>query len=149
MNSRLNKKRRAFCSFSTPTDVSRAKQSVGFSVYSRARADVVFTIASHGSTEFLRIHAEWLTARKLAFLKVPLADGRLTFCLQSGAAEVHCIVAGPSPRGDFKHCVVARVTGSELTPTPIHDPHPEGGMLAGPAEWAGFFVASGAHLATV
>lgn len=87
-------------------------------------------------TDYLDALNAFLAARGLCFLKVDLAAaGALPF----KTGPTLCVAAGPSPRGDFKHAVVARVEGVQVVP--VHDPHPQGGMLAGPAVWAGFFVA--------
>jgi hypothetical protein len=44
-----------------------------------------------------------------------------------------CIVSGPSPRGDFDHAIVGRMTGAEGAELyeVVHDPHPEGTGIAG------------------
>ena len=73
----------------------------------------------------------------MGFQKVPVFEGgRLAFPPPPGAL---CLLAGPSPRGAHKHVVVARVSHEGLL-EPSHDPHPDGTMLAGEAEWAGLFV---------
>ncbi len=76
----------------------------------------------------------WLESRGLAFLKVALTSGKLQFAVDHAL----CILAGPSPRGSHKHAVVARTRGMDFELA--HDPHPDGTGLAGPANWAGFFV---------
>ena len=49
------------------------------------------------------------------------------------APESLAIASGKSPRGDFQHSVVVRVTdGAE--PELVHDPHPSRAGLAGPAK---------------
>mmetsp|Transcript_31439 Transcript_31439/g.60617 ORF Transcript_31439/g.60617 Transcript_31439/m.60617 type:complete len:380 (-) Transcript_31439:192-1331(-) len=84
---------------------------------------------------------EWLRPHRYAFMKVPLADGALPFALHlPGATWCYCILAGPSPRGPHKHCVVGKIVGED-SPAPFHDPFPAGGMLAGPAEWCGVLMA--------
>jgi hypothetical protein len=74
-------------------------------------------------------------------------DGQLPFpCLTNGldgdGHGVLCILAGKSPRGDHKHCVVGVIdpkSGCETSLTVIHDPHPDGTGLDD-FQWAGFFV---------
>lgn len=39
----------------------------------------------------------------------------------------HVIATGPSPRGDFNHCVLVDAWTGEM----VHDPHPSGAGLAG------------------
>lgn len=77
---------------------------------------------------------QWLAKRELVFLKVALADGELAF----ETPKAVCLLAGPSPRGDFKHVIVARTAGKGFES--MHDPHPDAAGLAGPPVWAGFFV---------
>ncbi|KAK3264130.1 hypothetical protein CYMTET_27106 [Cymbomonas tetramitiformis] len=81
---------------------------------------------------------EWLQPN-YAFLKVRLLDGRLEFPFQApDNFSCYCVLAGPSPRGAHKHCVVGKVVDSEFEVA--HDPYPSGGNLAGSPEWAGFFL---------
>lgn len=84
----------------------------------------------------------WIAARGLAFLKVDLQKSENELSFPTGPAL--CVLAGPSPRGAFRHAVVARVAavGRGLVSRfeIVHDPHPDGGGLAGPPVWAGFFV---------
>ena len=48
--------------------------------------------------------------------------------------------AAGSPRGAFKHCVVAAAEGQQLST--LHDPHPDGtGVVEIDGAWAGFLVA--------
>eukprot|EP01060_Flectonema_neradi_P038214 TRINITY_DN7963_c0_g1_i1.p1 TRINITY_DN7963_c0_g1~~TRINITY_DN7963_c0_g1_i1.p1 ORF type:complete len:145 (+),score=22.63 TRINITY_DN7963_c0_g1_i1:45-437(+) len=78
----------------------------------------------------------FLKSRNLMFLKVPLtAEGELPF--PSGAGQ--CVIAGKSPRGDHKHCVVGSTTTSSTKLTLVHDPY-EGGNGLESHEWAGFLV---------
>ena len=79
----------------------------------------------------------WLGRRGMGFQKVALSEGgRLQFPPPEGAL---CLLAGPSPRGVHKHVVVARASAGGVL-VGAHDPHPDGTMLAGDAEWAGLFV---------
>ena len=76
----------------------------------------------------------------LGLVKVPLQpDGRLAF---PGPAGALCVARGASPRGDHGHVVVACVARDGLTLDLVHDPHPDGGGLAGPASWTCFYVAA-------
>lgn len=47
----------------------------------------------------------------------------------------------PLCRGSHKHCVVGRLSGAAAEPEAVHDPHPDGTMLGGTPEWAGFLLA--------
>ena len=77
----------------------------------------------------------WLGERGLTFLKVPLENGRLEF---PPSDRTPCLLAGNSPRGDFRHVVVAETRGIGFHP--LHDPHPDATFLRGDPTWAGFFV---------
>lgn len=110
----------------------------------------IFALDLNDVPNFIRAGADylaavdaWLAPRGLAFVKINLAatNGRLEF----PAGPALCVLAGPSPRGDYKHAVVARVHASgdvqigrdfEI----VHDPHPDGRGLAGAPVWAGFVV---------
>ena len=76
----------------------------------------------------------------LSLLKLPLAnEGRLPFESVPGTL---CIARGESPRNaGGGHVVVAAVAADGVGLEMVHDPHPEGGFLAGPAAWACFYVA--------
>jgi len=65
------------------------------------------------------------------------AKARLPF---GSAAQTLCILTGKSPRGDHKHCVVARVDDDGFGLSIVHDPHPDGSGLEAPFGWAGFFA---------
>ena len=81
----------------------------------------------------------FLARRNLGFLKVGLAsDATLPQPTQPGTL---CIHAAASPRGDYKHCVVATVAEDGKRLELAWDPHREGNGLVPHAEaWAGFFV---------
>ena len=78
----------------------------------------------------------FLAPRRLGFVKVPLKDQKPFYA--SPGAHIVCILTGKSPRGNHKHCVLARMEteGFEL----LHDPHPSREMITD-YEWAGLFVA--------
>jgi len=54
------------------------------------------------------------------------------------------IISGKSPRGDFPHATVGRYRidneGESHRLEYIHDPHPDGTFLEGPAKWVSFFI---------
>ena len=75
----------------------------------------------------------FVAPRGLGVLKVPLTDNNLTF----PTTRSLCIVAGKSPRGDHKHCVVCTASGTTFELT--HDPHKDGTGLDS-HEWALFFT---------
>ncbi|KAJ9465440.1 hypothetical protein DIPPA_08699 [Diplonema papillatum] len=81
----------------------------------------------------------FLRPRQTAFLKVDCTatGGKLHFACSPGT---RCVVAGKSPRGDHKHCVVGAVGEDGKSLVLQHDPYPEGGGIAGAAVWAGFLV---------
>mmetsp|Transcript_3032 Transcript_3032/g.6907 ORF Transcript_3032/g.6907 Transcript_3032/m.6907 type:complete len:134 (+) Transcript_3032:214-615(+) len=80
----------------------------------------------------------FLGTKGLGFMKVGLEEGVLPFAVCEEDTKSVCIIAGPSPRGSHKHCVVAEACGTGLRG--IMDPHPDATMLGGPPVWAGFFV---------
>eukprot|EP00754_Rhynchopus_humris_P008735 Rhum_TRINITY_DN13821_c1_g1::Rhum_TRINITY_DN13821_c1_g1_i1::g.64902::m.64902 len=91
----------------------------------------------------------FLARRGQAFLKVSLTDGALPFpCGYS--ADVPCVVAGGSPRGDHKHCVVGLArngeTGLALAFDPFEDRDVSVPMLTD-KQWAGFIVSLLPHAA--
>lgn len=137
------------------TDFSAAQgnalQACFASIFEVPLADVPNFIAVQpgsgaGGADYLRAIDTWLAPRKLAFVKISLTEtgGRLQF----PAGPAICILAGPSPRGDFKHAVVARVVENEISGEGegaqgfriIHDPYPDATGLAGDPAWAGFVV---------
>ncbi len=146
------------------TDFSAARgnalQACFASIFDLELAEVpnFLEVASQSGVEYPYVIDDWLAPRGLAFAKIGLSpNGRLEFPAGPGL----CVLAGPSPRGDFKHAVVARVVADlvagevpVMAPAAaakagaslgvrfemLHDPHPDGGGLAGPAVWAGFFV---------
>ena len=81
---------------------------------------------------------EYLEPKHLAFMKIKLDEqGGLPFpCL---SPNVLCIVAGKSPRGDHKHCVVGHIVSYQVEL--IHDPHPDRSMIE-TKEWAAVFVST-------
>jgi methylmalonic aciduria homocystinuria type C protein len=78
------------------------------------------------------------SSRGLSVLKVPLTTGKLPFPTSAGTL---CIARGESPRGGHGHVVVASVSADGTSLEMVHDPHPEGGFLAGPPAWAAFYAA--------
>ena len=75
--------------------------------------------------------------RGLSMTKMPLKDGKLPFASNPGTP---CILRGTSPRGAHGHVIIAVVDGDGTSLSPVHDPHPEGGYLNGPGEWAAFYT---------
>lgn len=71
---------------------------------------------------------EWLNERGFHLIELDLN-------VQNWAPDGYTILSGRSPRGEHNHCVVGK--GVEV----VHDPHPEGGGLAGAARVASIFVA--------
>jgi hypothetical protein len=98
---------------------------------------------------YAALHA-FLALRGLGFLKIELPQAapessgstppppQLPFAPAGESGSALCVLAGPSPRGAHRHAVVGRAIGRRLEP--VFDPHPDGGMLAGPPVWAGFFI---------
>ena len=84
---------------------------------------------------YLSAMQTWLAMRGLTFLKVPLLHGALSF---PPGERTTCLLAGNSPRGDFRHVIVAETRGNGFHP--LHDPHPDATFLRGDPTWAGFFV---------
>jgi hypothetical protein len=80
----------------------------------------------------------YLAPRGLGFVKVALEHGRFPFIV--AGAECLCVLAGPSPRGDFRHAVVGKCAAHSDVPLNVFDPHPSDDMLAGPPVWAGVFI---------
>ena len=113
--------------------------------------DVPNFIADPGKQHYLQSINTWLSLSQhpdLAFVKFELDNNRLTFPTRSGTLV---LVAGASPRGDFKHVALARVEvvgaddddGERLgfNFKIVHDPFPG----AVPPylmtfEWVGMFV---------
>ncbi|HBS06849.1 MAG TPA: hypothetical protein DEA96_17900 [Leptospiraceae bacterium] len=87
------------------------------------------------SADYLKSINDFLKEHGWAFLKVELKDGRLIFPCASG---ILCLIAGESPRGDYRHVILARTAQNGFEP--VHDPYPEGGNLAGDPLWAGFIL---------
>lgn len=80
----------------------------------------------------------FLEARSMGFIKLPLTTpAELKY--PCSAAGLYCIVAGMSPRGSHKHCVVCQVCNDKFVF--VHDPHPDGNMIT-TMEWAGFLVST-------
>mmetsp|Transcript_13599 Transcript_13599/g.15482 ORF Transcript_13599/g.15482 Transcript_13599/m.15482 type:complete len:132 (-) Transcript_13599:1106-1501(-) len=70
------------------------------------------------------------------FLKVDLHDGRLKYqCF----GKPKCILAGKSPRGSHKHCVVGMLKDDGTSFMLSHDPHPSDAGLED-HQWAGFIL---------
>eukprot|EP01063_Lacrimia_lanifica_P031487 TRINITY_DN51_c1_g2_i1.p3 TRINITY_DN51_c1_g2~~TRINITY_DN51_c1_g2_i1.p3 ORF type:complete len:137 (+),score=34.10 TRINITY_DN51_c1_g2_i1:385-795(+) len=84
----------------------------------------------------------FVATKGLAFWKLPIPqDGPLPWVTSAGSS-VPCVVAGKSPRGDFKHCVVGTIVGHDPAGiTFAHDPHPDSTMITS-KEWVGVFVAA-------
>lgn len=73
----------------------------------------------------------WLGARGLFAVRCPADPERIY-----PTPRVHCILTGPSPRNPVAHAVIGEWAGVETRI--VHDPHPDGTGLAGPAEWVIF-----------
>eukprot|EP00732_Lithocolla_globosa_P007569 Lithocolla_globosa_v1_NODE_9827_length_664_cov_4.638752.p1 type:complete len:152 gc:universal NODE_9827_length_664_cov_4.638752:559-104(-) len=87
---------------------------------------------------------QWLDQQTsgLAFLKISLDErGGLVFPVHS---PVTCLLAGKSPRGEFKHVVVAKINPDQLIPELVFDPHPDAQKkgVEGTDGWVSLFVAS-------
>ena len=95
--------------------------------------DVPNFVEAEDYWESLLTHAGTLG---LTVLKIPLVAGRLPFPSVPGT---RCIARGESPRGTYGHVIVAIVGPDGLSLVPIHDPHPDGGFLAGPAAWVAVY----------
>lgn len=74
----------------------------------------------------------WLRARGFAWLRI-----RMPKEIKTGddirfhaLPEVLCLATGKSPRGDYFHSVVGRITGGHNFEL-VHDPHPSGKGLDG------------------
>jgi len=75
----------------------------------------------------------------MGFVKMTLDEqGRFPF---HPGGPCDCILAGPSPRGDFRHAVVGRCDLDSRTPVCVFDPHHDDTFFnEKPAVWAGVFV---------
>jgi hypothetical protein len=73
------------------------------------------------------------------FLKMPLTpEGSLPVLQVAGSLVIH---AAGSPRGDYKHCVVAVVAADGKSLELAWDPHQEAtGLLPHPQAWAGIIM---------
>lgn len=63
---------------------------------------------------------DWLAKRGLAYIEFKLTGGEVPIWMTDVG---HHVISGPSPRGDFHHCVVG------LDGKMVHDPHPSGAGL--------------------
>lgn len=106
---------------------------------------------AEGGADYMDFVNEFLSKNTppLALVKVPLGpDGKLPHPVAPGT---RCVLVGKSPRGDFKHAVVATVTEGSRAGGPqgpsfqshntlacVHDPHPDGSNVEAPHSWAGF-----------
>lgn len=84
----------------------------------------------------------WLDGYGMCALEVNITvvDGSAKIPIAWMTPGVFCILSGKSPRGDWLHSVVAITEGKDKFVF-IHDPHPDGGYLDGPARYATFFAA--------
>lgn len=109
------------------------------SIFEVALADV----PDSGNRQFGPALARWLLPRWLGYIEVPV--GPLVRSRQDDPpmpeqvlgwqplgyfvemADPLVILCGPSPRGNFDHCVVGFSNG--FNHRMVHDPHPEGGWV--------------------
>lgn len=82
---------------------------------------------------------EWLVLRGLYGIEFTLHPEQI----QSGfvlpfPSEARFIATGKSPRGEFHHCVVAKLEQERFQG--VHDPHPSGDFLDGPILAVMFFA---------
>lgn len=91
-------------------------------------ADVDYELAPHAV-----MHLSWYE-RAREFIREHVPGGDLQCYNWDGTTDLygvgggrHVIATGPSPRGNFKHCVMADSATGEI----LHDPHPSrAGLLA-------------------
>eukprot|EP01006_Ploeotia_vitrea_P017853 TRINITY_DN49086_c0_g2_i1.p1 TRINITY_DN49086_c0_g2~~TRINITY_DN49086_c0_g2_i1.p1 ORF type:complete len:160 (+),score=16.45 TRINITY_DN49086_c0_g2_i1:45-482(+) len=88
------------------------------------------------SENYMTALHEYLQPLGLTFIKIVLKDGKLE---NPVAKDTLCLLAGKSPRGDHRHVVVGKGSGTDLEE--VFDPHPDNTGLDGPFMWAGLFVA--------
>lgn len=76
----------------------------------------------------------------LSVIKLALdKDGRLPFASVPGTL---CMARGESPRhAGGGHVIVCAVAMDGQSLRPVHDPHPDGKYLVGPAAWAALYAA--------
>jgi hypothetical protein len=79
----------------------------------------------------------FLSLQGLGFTKIELKDGVLPF--PPYGTSSFCILAGRSPRGNFRHAIVARLSANSVHPQAYFDPHPDNTMLKS-MDWVGLFV---------
>lgn len=84
-----------------------------------------------GGSQFREIR-EWFKNHGLFLIEFTLLEGRLCDVLAEQFSGAACIVTGPSPRGDWAHAVVGRVTESGEIVLSL-DPHPSDAFFCGPA----------------
>ncbi len=109
--------------------------------------DVPDFVPERGS-EWLEFCQGWLQPKGLTLLWIMMPETYPEKHYEDGADVrfygltdgVLCIGSGQSPRGNFHHAVVGKITGGwnfEL----VHDPHPQGKGLIGNPRYIGFIVA--------
>lgn len=87
---------------------------------------------------FSDVVQEWLAERGMFWLRIRMPrDGDRGRQVETGEEirfhpipECYCLATGKSPRGDFFHTVVGKITGG-LNFELVHDPHLEGKGLDG------------------
>jgi hypothetical protein len=90
--------------------------------------------------EWVKLFDEYLAVRGMFHVTVRLkaSDKPVLYPM---SADGLVILSGPSPRGEFLHSIIARFDTAENNFVMVHDPHPDGSGLAGPAEDVIFLVA--------
>jgi monoamine oxidase len=88
-----------------------------------------------------------MSKHQFQFQKVNFnSDGLLPFAILPGS---RVILRGTSPRGDFGHVVVAKVSEDGRSVENDFDPHPSGEFLIHPLVWCGFFISPKEHVIVI
>lgn len=85
-----------------------------------------------------RDFSDWLNERGFSAIVVCMRTKGAWSGSMACWANALCIVSGPSPRGDFDHAVIGRMSGWEGADLYefVHDPHPEGlGIVGRPRDF--------------
>jgi hypothetical protein len=79
----------------------------------------------------------FLAQHGMGFVKIELKNANLPFA-PFGTNSL-CVMAGRSPRGNYRHAIVGKLTTNSVSPQPFYDPHPEQTMLKS-YDWVGLLV---------